>query len=141
MSQEKYREEAERILGSKKNILHFNMQPDSNVNDYVRHKERIAGYNQMHAQAIEVFAEMLEEKDALQAKVRELEGNNDRMKSALTYINSLAYKKDVHLGHPRMSDKECIFCMSFFAIQKGTYGYEITKEDYDKFTEDLNRIK
>jgi hypothetical protein len=31
--------------------------------------------------------------------------------------------------------------MSFFAIQKGAYGYEITKEDYDKFTEDLNRIK
>ena len=60
-----------------------------------------------------------------------------RYEAALEYIILLANKKDPHLGHPRLGDKNCIFCMAYFALNNGAYGYTIEEEDYRKLTDEL----
>ncbi|MBK7380475.1 MAG: hypothetical protein IPJ03_16090 [Ignavibacteriales bacterium] len=69
------------------------------------------------------------------ASYKELAEENKRLKSALKYITLLAEIKDPHLGHPRLSDKNCIFCMAYFALNNGAYGYEITGEEYEQLFE------
>ena len=61
---------------------------------------------------------------------KELADENERLKAALNYIALLANIENPHLGHPRASDKDCIFCMSYFALNNGAYGYNITKDQY-----------
>ena len=62
---------------------------------------------------------------------------HERLKSAMNYIMLLAHKKDVHLGRPRLSDKSCIACMAYFALNNGDYKETASKEDYDKWSEEL----
>ena len=69
--------------------------------------------------------------------MEELKKENELLKSVLNYINLLALHKDMHLGHPRLSDVKCIFCMSYFALHNGDYGYKVSKEYYDTLTEKL----
>jgi len=59
-----------------------------------------------------------------------------RYRAALEYIALLANKKDPHLGHPRLTDKSCIFCMAFFALNNGAYGYTVEEEDYLKWIDE-----
>ena len=60
-----------------------------------------------------------------------------RYEAALEYILLLANKNNPHLGHPRLSDKNCIFCMAYFALNNGAYGYTIEEEDYRKLINEL----
>lgn len=60
-----------------------------------------------------------------------------RYEAALEYIMLLANEKTPHLGHPRLSDKKCIFCMAYFALNDGAYGYNISEKDYRKSIEEL----
>lgn len=54
------------------------------------------------------------------------------MEMALEYICWVANKKNPHLGHPRLSDKDCIFCNAYFAIPEnnGGYGYTVDSKYY-----------
>jgi len=53
-----------------------------------------------------------------------------RYEAALEYILILA--GDAHLGRPRLSDKKCIYCMAFFALNNGAYGNKIEENEYRK---------
>jgi len=66
-----------------------------------------------------------------------LKNENERLKVALDYICLLSNIKNHHLGRPRLSDKKCIFCMAYFAINNGAFGEEISIGDYKKFKEEL----
>jgi len=60
-----------------------------------------------------------------------------RLIAALEYIMMLVEKKNPHLGRPRLSDEECIFCAAFFAVNNGAYGYHISENDYKALKEKL----
>jgi len=62
---------------------------------------------------------------------------NKRLRAALDYIALLAYRQNPHLGRPRLTDKKCIFCMAYFALNNGAYGENISKDDYKKMARDL----
>ena len=59
-----------------------------------------------------------------------LEASIQRYEAALEYILMLANKKDPHLGHPRLTDKNCIYCMTYFALHNGAYGCYMSENDY-----------
>lgn len=44
------------------------------------------------------------------------------LREAIDYIAIVAMKKNPHLGRPRSSDKECIFCLAYLALNDGAYG-------------------
>ncbi|MBU1626538.1 hypothetical protein KKB18_04140 [bacterium] len=60
-----------------------------------------------------------------------------RYEAALEYILLLANKKNPHLGHPRLSDKNCIVCMAYFALNNGAYGYNIEEDGYRILIDEL----
>lgn len=64
------------------------------------------------------------------------EQKTERLEAAIDYMLILASEKDPHLGHPRLSDKNCIFCMGYFALNDGAYGYSITTDEYKKLSEE-----
>ena len=66
-----------------------------------------------------------------------LKDENERLRAALDYIALLAERKNPHLGRPRLSDKTCIFCMAYFALNNGDYGEFISGDDYKNLAKDL----
>ena len=72
-------------------------------------------------------------------KTDELRNENNRLKAALNYILLLADKKDPHLGHPRLTDMKCIFCMAYFALNNGDYGYFISEVEYKGLANKLKK--
>ena len=61
----------------------------------------------------------------------------ERLRSALDYIACLSMKENSHLGRPRLSDKTCIFCMAYFALNNGAFGESISTEDYKKLAREI----
>ena len=55
-----------------------------------------------------------------------------RYRDALDYITVVAMKKNPHLGRPRTSDKECIFCLAYLALNDGVYGESFDYETLAK---------
>ncbi len=55
-----------------------------------------------------------------------------RLQSALDYIALVAMRKDPHLGRPRTSDKTCIFCLAYFALNDGAFGESFNYEEMAK---------
>jgi len=64
----------------------------------------------------------------MQEELRKVDAENERLRYALEYI--LALTESTHLGRPRLSDRKCVFCMAFFALNNGAYGDEITGNQY-----------
>ena len=69
--------------------------------------------------------------------ISKLEKENKRLKTALYYIMLLEDKRNMHLGRPRLSDKHCIYCMSFFALNNGSYGEHISTEQFETLIEKI----
>lgn len=69
---------------------------------------------------------------------RQVDAVVGRLTAALQYILALQNKENMHLGRPRTTDKTCITCMAFFAINPGAYGEYISEEDYNKFSKELS---
>lgn len=67
-------------------------------------------------------------------KEENIEQENKRLKEALDYIALISMKKNPHLGRPRSSDKDCIFCLAYLALNDGAYGEHF---DYAKLATDL----
>jgi hypothetical protein len=65
----------------------------------------------------------------------------ERYRSALEYINALAAKKQMHLGRPRPSDRECLYCASYFALNNGAYGHYISAANYQWAKDELCKDK
>ena len=63
----------------------------------------------------------------------QLQKENKRLRAALDWIALVANKNNPHLGRPRSSDKTCIFCMAYLALNEGAYGEYI---DYEKLAKD-----
>lgn len=61
---------------------------------------------------------------------------NKRLRSALDWIAIVSNEKNPHLGRPRSSDKTCIFCMAYLAINDGAYGEHIDYEALSKAKRD-----
>ena len=70
--------------------------------------------------------------------MKNIKKENERLKVALDYICLLANKKNPHLGRPRLTNLECIFCMAYFALNNGAFGEYISIEDYKKLS---NRLR
>jgi len=62
----------------------------------------------------------------------------DRLESALDYIALIANISNPHLGRPRSSDKSCVFCMAYLALNDGAYGEHI---DYKSLAKDLRKSR
>ena len=56
------------------------------------------------------------------------------LREALDYIALVANKKNPHLGRPRSSDTECIFCLAYLALNDGAYGEHI---EYKELSENM----
>jgi O6-methylguanine-DNA--protein-cysteine methyltransferase len=65
-----------------------------------------------------------------------IEEENKFLREALDYIALVANKKDPHLGRPRSSDKECIFCLAYLALNDGDYGEHF---DYKQMAEEIRK--
>ena len=70
--------------------------------------------------------------EALEAEIR-------RYEAALKYIMLLEEERNMHLGQPRLTDKKCIFCMAYFALNNGAYGCYISEDDYKRLAKGANR--
>ena len=57
-----------------------------------------------------------------------LEQEIKRLKIALELISFISYKKDPHLGRPRLGDMDCAFCVSQLSLHYGAYGDYLTSE-------------
>lgn len=71
----------------------------------------------------------------------EIKKDNERLRQALDYIALVANKNNPHLGRPRTTDKDCIFCLAYFALNDGAFGEHF---DYKKLAEEFreeNKIK
>ena len=51
-----------------------------------------------------------------------------RLETALYLIAHLQYRKDTHLGRPRLSDMNCIFCVAHLSKDYGAFGDYLTTE-------------
>ena len=69
--------------------------------------------------------------------IEALEAVISRYEAALRYILLLEEERNPHLGPPRLTNKKCIFCMAYFALNNGAYGYYISEDDYKRLTNEL----
>jgi hypothetical protein len=51
-----------------------------------------------------------------------------RLETAMELISFLQYRKDMHLGRPRLSDMNCIFCVAQLSKDYGAFGDYLTTE-------------
>lgn len=96
-------------------------------------KEKPLGYEVELEAVVDVVQEYCKQEN------KELKNEIERLRTAIDYILWLSNKKNPHLGHPRLSDRECVFCMGYFAINNGSFGYSLTTEDYKKLIEDFKK--
>lgn len=61
-------------------------------------------------------------------EIEALQKENKRLRSALDWIALVSNKNNPHLGRPRSSEKECIFCMAYLAVNDRAYGEHVDYE-------------
>ena len=64
------------------------------------------------------------------------------LEEALRAILWIANKKNPHLGHPRLTDRDCIFCIGYFALKEnnGSFGYTVDVDFYKKIIDDIKSL-
>ena len=62
-------------------------------------------------------------------KLLEKDNEITRLRTALHLVGVLDSKKDIHLGRPRW-DGTCIHCVTYFALNNGSYGVEAPTERF-----------
>lgn len=97
-----------------------------------------------HTIAVELANRMLDRMNAdpdddlatLARQFLRAEEREERLKTAIDWILILNNEKNPHLGRPRTSDKTCIFCMGYLAMNYGAYGERIETSDYKQWAQE-----
>lgn len=64
----------------------------------------------------------------MEKEIEELKNDNKFLKSVIDYFMVLEMKRNPHLGRPRLSDMNCLFCVGYIALNPGAYGENLTQE-------------
>jgi len=64
------------------------------------------------------------------------------MRKAIEWVLWRSNKDNPHLGHPRLSDKNCIFCNMYFALDEnnGASGYTVDEQHYENLIEEIKKF-
>ena len=72
---------------------------------------------------------------SIEERVDVLKKEIERLRAALRLIGLIESKRNMHLGRPRSSATNCIFCIAYLAENYGAYGEYLEKEDFEKAIE------